>query len=298
MNQVRTPRASTTRDGRIEVVPATPTIGAHVGGVALDAELSDATILDIERALSEHLVLFFHGQTVSPEQHRRFGQRFGTLQVHPFLPALEGYPEIVVLENDRARPPQVNFWHTDVTFVPCPPLGSILLAREVPVCGGDTIWTNMYAAYESLSGSVQRLLDGLTATHVGQVDRYEAAYGRAATVAAPPQAEHPIVRVHPVTGRKALFVNAASTRRVVGMSQRESDALLQLLFKYVEIPEFQVRLRWAANTVAFWDNRCTQHYAVADYWPNHRLMHRVTIEGDQPVGPGVSRLDATFAGNV
>lgn len=269
---------------KLVVEPCNPTVGAVIRGLRIGSYLDDGIIEDIKRALDQHLVLFFEDQDITPAEHVEFGKRFGGLEVHPYLPSLGGYPEIVVLENDRDRPPQVNFWHTDVTFTPNPPLGSILLARDIPGVGGDTIWANMYAAYESLSEPIRRLIDGLQAEHVGQVDRYEATYGKNSD--APkrnPKAMHPVVRTHPRTGRKALFVHPAATASIVGLSKLESDTLLQMLFRHADKPEFQVRLTWRRNTVAFWDNRCTQHYAVADYWPSHRLMHRVTILGDVPV---------------
>lgn len=267
----------------ISVRPASPLIGAWVEGVRLGPSLAAEVVTEIKQAFADHLVLFFEGQDITPEEHRGFGRLFGQLQVHEFLPSLDGYPEIVVLENDRDRPPQVNFWHADVTFLEQPPLGSILIARQIPGCGGDTIWSSMYAAYDALSAGMQRLLDGLSALHVGQVDQYEAAYGRRSEPRrAPPQAEHPVVRTHPTSGRKALFVHPAATTRIAGIPKRESDALLRMLFEHTQTPEFQVRLSWQEGTVAFWDNRCTQHYAVADYWPDRRLMQRVTIDGDKP----------------
>jgi taurine dioxygenase len=236
----------------------------------------------LKGALRQYLVIFFEDQDISPEAHRSFGSRFGRLQIHQYLPSLDGFPEIVVLENDEARKPQVNFWHADVTFLKEPPLGSILLAREIPPYGGDTLWTNMYAAYEALSDKMRHFLSGLTALHVGRLAEYEAAYGRSPGASAePPQAEHPVVRIHPETGKGSIYVHPAATTRIVGMSQAESDALLQMLYRHAQTPEFQVRFRWQKNAVAFWDNRCTQHYAVADYWPMRRVMHRVTLDGDR-----------------
>ena len=266
-----------------EVRPCNPVIGARVRGLRFGPHLPDEAIEEVKVALDRHLVLFFEGQDITPAEQVAFGRRFGRLQVHQYLPSLPDHPEIVVLENDRDRPPQVNFWHSDVTFLEEPPLGSILLAREIPPCGGDTIWSNMYAAYEALSEPVRRAVDGLRAVHVGQVERYEAAYGKGGDAPRkPPRAEHPVVRIHPRTGRKALFVHPAATASIVGLPKSESDALLQMLFRHADTPEFQVRLTWMRDMVAFWDNRCTQHYAVADYWPERRLMHRVTMDGDRP----------------
>lgn len=266
----------------IRVDPLTPVIGAWISGIKLSGKLPQEVLEEIKTALLQHLVVFFADQDITPDAQRSFGARLGRLQVHPYLPSLEGYREIVVLENDEARRPQVNFWHADVTFHKDPPLGSILLAREIPPYGGDTLWINMYAAYEALTDTMRSLLSGLSALHVGRVAQYEAAYGREADSSSqPPQAEHPVIRIHPETGRRAIYVHPTATTRIVGMSQTESDALLQTLFHHAQTPEFQVRFRWEKNAVAFWDNRCTQHYAVADYWPMRRLMHRVTLEGER-----------------
>lgn len=280
MNDMKTMTARRTRYEHITVDPVTPVIGAVIGNVRLSGDLSPAVHGEILRALHENLVIFFEDQDITPDEHRAFGARFARLQIHQYLPALEGYPEIVVLENDELRKPQVNFWHADVTFQKHPPLGSILLAREIPPCGGDTLWASMYAAYEALSDRMRSLLSGMTALHVGRVAEYEAAYGRSAAASEPPQAEHPVVLTHPESGRQGLYVHPAATTRIVGMSDKESGALLDMLYRHILTPEFQVRFRWKQKAVAFWDNRCTQHYANADYWPMRRLMHRVTLEGE------------------
>lgn len=264
----------------ITVEPLNPVIGARIGGIVLSGALDDVVVAEIKQALHENLVVFFEDQDISPEDHRAFGRLFANLQIHDFLPSLDGFPEIVVLENDEQRPPQVNFWHADVTFRKTPPIGAILLAREVPPCGGDTMWANMYAAYEALSDSMRHFLSGLRALHVGRVAEYENAYGRKNDPTAAPQAEHPVVRIHPETGRAGLYVNPVSTTEIIGMKKAESDALLRMLFMHMQTPEFQIRFSWKKNAVAFWDNRCTQHYALADYWPMRRIMHRVILDGE------------------
>lgn len=279
MNGMKVMTAKRARYEHITVDPVTPVIGAVIGKVRLSGDLPPAVHGEILRALHENLVVFFEDQDITPDDHRAFGARFARLQIHPYLPALDGYPEIVVLENDELRKPQVNFWHADVTFQEYPPLGSILLAREIPPYGGDTLWANMYAAYNALSDRMRSLLSDMTALHVGRVAEYEAAYGRSTAASEPPQAEHPVVLTHPESGRQGLYVHPAATTRIVGMSEKESAALLEMLYRHILTPEFQVRFRWKKNAVAFWDNRCTQHYANADYWPQCRLMHRVTLEG-------------------
>ena len=281
-----------TMDGtnsNIEIEVLTPAIGAIVHGVDLSKPLTGDQYAPIERAFLDHQVIFFRQQHVAKEDLKRFGRHFGTLNVHPFLPKVERDPKVILLHNDRKRPAAVNVWHADLTFMQKPPLGAVLVARQVPDAGGDTLWASMYAAYDGLTSDMQRRLSSLTAVHRGSLAAYRAALGDHAPLdpnsewANPnPSAEHPVVRTHPVTGRKSLFVSSADTRAIKGMKPGESDDLLQILFRHAETPEFQVRFRWRAGDVAFWDNRCTQHYAAADYWPQERIMHRVTVEGERP----------------
>ena len=273
----------------MQIEALTPAIGAVVHGVNLSEPLSDERCAAIERAFLDHQVIFFRDQVLTKEDLKRFGQHFGALNVHPFLPKVEGDPEVILLENDRSRPPAVNVWHSDLTFMPKPPLGAVLLARKIPDVGGDTLWASMTAAYDGLSAEIQEQLTGLTAVHRGSLAEYRAALGDHVSLdpesewADPsPTAEHPIVRTHPVTGRKSLYVSSSDTRLIKGMEPAESAALLRQLFRHAETPEFHVRFRWRVGDVAFWDNRCTQHYATADYWPKERTMHRVTVEGDRP----------------
>jgi taurine dioxygenase len=259
----------------INVAPLAGSLGAEVGGVDL-AEIDDATFAEVHSAWLEHQVLFFRDQDLQPEQHKAFGGRLGSLQVHPFLASRkdEGHPEIIVFESDEKRPYLAAGWHTDVTFMQCPPMASVLRAIEVPAWGGDTLWASMYAAHDALSSTLQRLLSQLTAVHDTTKTFSRGAYPseKHASEESPPRVEHPVVRTHPETGRKAL----------AGMRQAESDALLGFLYGHIGQPEFSCRFHWEKNSVALWDNRCTQHRAVADNAHAHRRMERVTIEGDRP----------------
>ena len=282
----------TFRSNVVAVTPITPAIGAHVTGFDLSERLSDDAIGFIDDALLRHQALFFPEQTLSVEQHRDLALRFGPLHTHPIYPGTDTVPEIMVLDTHPDNPPDNDHWHTDVTFIETPPLGSILYARKIPPVGGDTLWANANAAYEALSPSFQHFLDGLTATHDFQQAfppdrfRFEGYHERwLKTRETHPPVTHPVVRVHPVTKAKGLFVNENFTTRINELAAEESRKVLDLLFAHVIRPEFTVRFRWQERTVAFWDNRCTQHYAVADYLPHRRIMHRATILGDRPAGP-------------
>lgn len=275
----------------IKVEPIAGALGAEISGVDMSRPLGNQLFQEVHDALMAHQVVFFRDQDITPAQHVAFGRHFGTLQVHPFVPHLDDQPEVLILESKEEHRSAANAWHSDVTFSEEPPLGSILLAREVPEQGGDTMWADMYAAYESLSAPMKRYLEGMTAIHATDGARFERAYNYSAARAneireerqALKPAEHPIVRTHPVTGRKSLFVNSIFTRRIKGVSKKESQAILAHLYQHIATPELTCRFRWRKNSVAFWDNRCTQHYAIADYGGSHRLMHRVTINGDRPV---------------
>jgi taurine dioxygenase len=195
----------------------------------------------------------------------------------------QGHPEIVVLESDARRPIVADRWHSDVTFEKCPPLGSILRAVAVPAAGGDTLWASMYAAYEALSDTLQRLLSGLSAVHDGGgFARIAKDDAQRKDLEARQTAVHPVVRTHPVTGRKALFVNSVFTKGIVGMKPAESRALLGFLYEHVSTPDFSCRFRWRKDSIAMWDNRCTQHRVLADALPEYRRMERVTLIGDAP----------------
>lgn len=269
----------------------TPTIGAEISGVDMSKPLGNETFAAVHDALMAHGVIFFRDQDITPAQHKDFASKFGHLQVHPFAPNhSEEHPEIIVIEHGPKRKPDLNNWHTDVTFMQEPPLGSVLHAKIMPETGGDTMWASMYAAYEALSDRMQRMLGELTAVHdyehvfgkSGRLYRNQADGKMQSEREKHPPAEHPVIRTHPVTGRQGIFVNSSFTTHIKDMKQKESDALLAFLHEHVKQAEFQCRFRWQKNSVAFWDNRCTQHYAIADYFPEHRQMHRVTIDGDRP----------------
>ena len=271
------------------LTPLSPAIGARIEGIDLAAPLSDDTVAALSDALHDRLVLFFPDQALTPEAQRTFAGRFGPLHVHPIYPNVPEVPEIMVLDTSDNNLPDNDNWHTDVTFIETPPLGAALYARRLPPTGGDTLWLSTIAAYEALSEPFRQLLDGLTAVHDFEKsfprDRFaapEAAKRWEAARAKNPPVVHPVVRTHPVTGRRALFVNAGFTTRINELSKSESDAVLAHLFAHVTRPEFQVRHRWREKDLALWDNRVTQHYAAVDYLPNRRIMHRATIIGERP----------------
>ena len=280
---------------RIQVKPLAGALGAQVSGADL-ADLDDATFAEIHAAWLAHEVLFFRDQDLSPDQHKAFGRRFGTLQVHPFLHsrAEDGHPEIVVLESDEKMPVVAAGWHSDVTFSPTPPMASILRGVDVPEFGGDTMWASCTRAYDALSSKMKQLLADLTAIHDTSKTFSRNAYPSKSHPDANevPTAEHPVVRTHPDTGAKCLYVNGFTTHFTnfhtpenvrCGQDYAPGAAqLLQYLVSQAFIPEYQVRRRLRTNTVAIWDNRCTQHYAVQDFWPAVRKLERAGIIGDRP----------------
>jgi taurine dioxygenase len=267
----------------ITVEKLTPLIGAEIGGVDLAAP-SAAQLDEIQRALAENLVIFFRDQEMTPEQHLAFGRSFGELHLHPAAPHVPGHPELMIIrtEADSTRA-NGEGWHSDVSCDAEPPLGSILYLTECPPMGGDTLFANTYAAYDALSDRMKAYVEGLTAVHDGE-HVYRGLYANLGVADKPiyPRAEHPVVRTHPVTRRRSLFVNRGFTTRLVGVARDESDAVLSFLFDQVENELFQCRFRWRERSVAFWDNRCAQHRAMWDYWPHTRSGHRVTIRGDRP----------------
>jgi taurine dioxygenase len=268
----------------IEVAKVTPHCGAEIHGVDLAAAVDETTFQEIHKALAENCVIFFRDQQITPEQQKAFGRRFGELHIHPAYPMLlEGHPEIMVIYADeRSKRVAGEDWHSDVSCDAEPPLGTILRMLEVPPVGGDTLFASMYAAYETLSEPMKRLLEGMTAIHDGEHvyrGRYEGVRDEGKVY---PRTEHPVIRTHPVTGRKGLFVNRTFTTRIVQLRKHESDAVLEMLYRHVETPEVQCRWRWQPDSIAFWDNRCAQHHAMWDYYPNRRRGLRVTIKGDRP----------------
>ena len=281
----------------IEVRKVTPTIGAEIFGVDLSQQLNNRQFGEIHRALMENLVIFFRDQQLTVEQHKAFGARFGKLHVHPNAPkGLPDHPEILVIKADEnSKRVAGEAWHSDVSCDEEPPMGSILYIQEVPPDGGgDTMFANMYQAYESLSEPLRKMLDGLTAIHDSWKAHYDRKPGEGSDMQFP-RFEHPVVRVHPVTGRKLLFVDRGFTTRIVQLGRAESDALLSFLFQHIETPKLSCRFRWQKNSIAFWDNRSAQHQAIFDYWPQRRYGHRVTICGDKPFGIAEQKWNASLA---
>jgi taurine dioxygenase len=275
----------------IEVQPISGALGAEIVGVDLAGELSNEAFDAVHRAFLDHHVIFFRDQTdLTPEKHKAFGRRFGTLNVHPYVKGMDGHPEI--LEIIREPEEKTNFgggWHTDMSFLEEPALGSILHAIEVPPFGGDTLWANQHMAYDALSDGLKQTLGGLTAIHSAKGEygpKGQSAHNRQSmdTTMAPdaPEFEHPVVRTHPETGRKGLYVNPAFTMRFKGWTRRESRPLLNYLFEHCRQEQFTCRFRWEAGSVAFWDNRSTWHFALNDYQGHRRHMRRVTVNGDRP----------------
>jgi taurine dioxygenase len=276
----------------LTIRPIAGVLGVEISGVDLAGPLDDQTFAAIHTALLKHLVIFFRDQQLTPEQHIAFGKRFGELHIHPYIPNLEGYPEIIKLQSAADGPGEMayqsNTWHTDLTYSATPPMASILYGVVIPEAGGDTMWNNLYAAYESLSPRMRKFVASLTAVHnivtSMPTDFMEQSWApnqlkRLQEVT--PPVEHPVVRTHPETGRKCLFVNRNFTSHIAELSRIESDALLELLYEHIEQPEFAVRFHWREGSLAMWDNRCTQHYALTDY-RSLRVMHRVTVCGDPP----------------
>jgi len=275
--------------GLLTLEHLTPTIGSVVSGLDLSTPLPAEVVAALRHALLLRKVLFFNDQDLSSERLVSLGRNFGQLEVHPFTASKDGFDEIVRLDHDKDSPGTENIYHSDVTWRWDPSLGSILYCRETPPVGGDTMFVDMYAAYEGLPDQLKAKIEGRTAEHDWhffrlllqsnglwsdeKIEQMQREY--------PPQ-HHPIVRTHPETDREILYVNGAFTKQIDGMEWREFGALLRDLYLHAQNPEYQVRFKWQPGSVAFWDNRCCQHYAIADYWPQKRVMERVTICGDRP----------------
>lgn len=272
---------------RFTLEPVAPLIGADISGISLADPVDEELFDELNRALLEWKVLFFRGQDITPDQQRDFAANWGGLEAHPFIKELVDQPdqvEVVRLEKNEALSGYENAWHSDVTWRECPSLGSVLRAVEVPAVGGDTLWADMAAAYDNLTPQMKDFLDGKVAVHdwVPLFGRNMDEKTKAALREDFPQVEHPIVRTHPETGRKTLYVNRAFTQHVVGMEPDESEALLQFLYAQAAFPEYQCRIKWQPGDVVFWDNRSSQHYAASDYAPHRRVMERITVIGDRP----------------
>ena len=273
-----------------EVKPLSSAVGAVLHGIDISHDLADDQIAEIREALLEYLVIFFRDQRMSDERLMTFGRYFGELYLHPNLAKRGPYPEVIhVVKEPEATRVVGAEWHTDTGHVECPPMGAILHALEVPPKGGDTLFANQYLAYETLSEGLKATLDGMKAVHDdSRVAGPNANKGRSTETRddeewTPTANAHPVVRTHPETGRKALYVNVASAHYFEGMSKEESQPLLQYLFKHATQPEFTCRFTWAPGSVAFWDNRCLKHIAVNDYQGYRRDMRRVQLCGDRPV---------------
>lgn len=271
-----------------DVQPVAGAMGAEISGINLAEPISEASYRQIRQALVEYEVLFFREQDIEPAHQKALAEMFGPLQTHPAYATVEGLPEVTILESTADKPTMIEKWHTDMTFRHHPPMGTLLRSRIIPERGGDTQFSSMTAAHDALSEPLRSFLATLTAVH-------DFAHGFRESLAEPggrerlsqalvdnPPVEHPVVRTHPETGRKLLFVNELFTTHILGLTPAESDNLLAFLFNHIRTPEFCCRFRWSNNALAFWDNRSTQHKPVNDYFPAHRLMERVTIDGDKP----------------
>jgi len=268
---------------RFDVRPLSPTIGAELHGIDLSGELDDALIADIRQALLTWKVIFFRDQNITRAQHIAFARRFGPLEIHPATPADQRDPEVLRIAHGPDNRGKENAWHSDVTWRPEPSLGSILRAIELPPVGGDTLFADMGAAYDNLSPAMKDWVCTLSAEHdIARVFARRLGSDADALRAKFPVQTHPVVRTHPETGRRGLYVNTGFTSKILGLSDKECDWLLQHLYAQAAVPEIQCRFRWTPNAIAFWDNRSSQHYAASDYFPQVRIMERVTIAGDRP----------------
>jgi alpha-ketoglutarate-dependent taurine dioxygenase len=291
---------TTTTPLQLDIAPLSGTIGAEIRGLDLHQTLDPDTVAAVRQALLDYKVIFFPGAHLNPQEHKDFAALFGEPTVaHPVIPGLEDHKEVFEIDYTKARTMYAQRsqgdeygdrerWHTDVTFVERPPLGSILNAIVIPPAGGDTLWADTQAAYEDLSQPIRQLVDRLTAVHDGNrnfstlLKQFGQGEWEGETFTELKSVEHPVVRTHPETGRKNLFVNPGFTRSIKGLTPRESDALLSFLYAHMTTPEYVVRYRWEEGDLGFWDNRTTMHYAIGDYGDAHRVIQRVTIKGDKP----------------
>jgi taurine dioxygenase len=268
----------------------TPNIGAVIHGLDLSKPLSDLAQTELQDALAQHEVIFFCDQQLTPAQQVAFTRSFGQVnEVKAFFPRLESQPEIEIVESTAERPSASNNWHADITWRDNPPVGTSLYAQVIPASGGDTLWASMTAAYDALPADFKTYLETLSAVHTWEISgwteyllRKDASGEQLQEARAKyPPVTHPVVRVHPITGKNILYVNPTFTSHILGLPRVQSDALLAQLFALITVPEVQARWRWQPNTLAVWDNRSTQHYAVADFYPQHRKLHRITFTADQ-----------------
>ena len=271
----------------VDVAPLTTVLGAEVSGVALSPDLDGDSVVTLRQALLRHKVLFFRRQSLDPGSLTGLARLFGEpTEAHPVEPSVEGHPEVLALDSDEGA--RADVWHSDLTFQPSPPMGALLHAMVVPPVGGDTIWSDMAATYEAMSPTLRGFLDGLTASHTpakagGYFSQRDPGGDKAERTAAAEPIHHPVIRVHPETGRRSVFVNPLFTDKVDGLRRNESDALLGVIQHVATQPERLVRWHWREGDVAFWDNRCTMHYALLEF-TGPRRMNRVALVGDVPVG--------------
>ena len=280
----------------IEVKPYAGACGAEIFGIEISRPVATEAIEEIKLAHLDHMVIFFRDQTIEPESLKEFGSHFGSFHIHPFVGTLEGHQEIMmVIKNPEDKYNFSGTWHSDVTFDPIPPLGSMLCAIDVPLYGGNTLFANQYLAYDMLSDTYKKMLEGLNAIHsaenvYGESGEYSSDEYRSKHVGTPIQSDeraqqrtaHPIVRTHPITGRKALYINEPFTVGIEGMLDEESEPILRYLVQHAVQPDLCCSFRWETGSIAFWDNRCLQHYALNDYPGERRVMWRLTINGDRP----------------
>lgn len=268
----------------------TPTIGAEISNIDLSQDLGEEKLDQIYQDLIDYKVIFFRNQEISPKNHIALAKSFGEIEPpHPVYPHVKDFPEIVLLENDANNPPDTDEWHTDVTFKSDPAFASILYSKIIPPSGGDTLWCSLSAIYEALPSDTKKYLETLRAVHdMGSFrnnfiddDNEKSAQNVNEGFQKFGNAIHPMVKVHPISKNKLLYINPGFTSQIVGMNMTDSNNLLTYLFNFMNKPEFQIRFKWSANTIAIWDNRCTMHYAIGDYMPHHRQMNRITVLNDK-----------------
>jgi taurine dioxygenase len=272
----------------LDIKPVAGALGAEIHGLDLSQDLSEETRLRVRELLNEYEVIFFRNQDISPARQKALALSFGPLQSHPAYDTVDGFPEITILESTAEKPTKIEAWHSDMTFRQHPPMGTVLRSVIVPPKGGDTLWSSMTAAYNGLSAPMQVFLEGLTAVHDfthGFRESLAEPGGQerlASAIAANPPVRHPVIRTHPETAKKVIFVNSLFTMHIEGLQAAESDALLQFLFDHIHTPEYTCRFQWQPHSIAIWDNRSTQHKPINDYFPAHRRLLRITIDGDKP----------------
>ena len=268
----------------VKIIKEDSALGATLDEIDLREPLTTKEVEFIKQRLAEHEVIFFRNQDISPEQHRTFAFNFGLLQSHPVYPTVKGFPEITILENDENNPSKIEEWHTDMTFRKIPPLGSILLGKIIPQEGGDTLFSSLSAAFSGLTNEMKNSLKNMRAIHsfeYGFKESLEEPYGRErlkqALIDNPP-VEHPVIRTHPISGKKLIYVNSLFTSNIKDLKDEESRELLSFLCDHIRKEEYQCRFRWKTNSIAFWDNRSVIHKPDNNYWPQLRRMERITID--------------------